>query len=206
MLIPWFKSSFIWWKIGGKIVKDILFCQNLQIKWFLIGLIFGGKSNWVIVIENIQLHCTLLKQDQLFHGATTEGASLDLVPPCPWNPLFLLSTDWLTSSACCSFPPWASQSWGRLQPPARFLSPAVLPGAMLKGWREVIFSGRSGQMSDRQDHTSQDHFCSVIDEFPVWNSESIKPRGWDLVSSPEREAGWEFFWTLSSRWSLTVPL
>ena len=21
-----------------------------------------------------------------------------------------------------------------------------------------------------QDHTSQDHFCSVIDEFPVWNS------------------------------------
>ena len=30
----------------------------------------------------------------------------------------------------------------------------------------------------RQDHTSQDHFCSVIDEFPVWNSEPINPRWW----------------------------
>ena len=27
--------------------------------------------------------------------------------------------------------------------------------------------------SIRQDHTSQDHFCSVINEFPVWNLESI---------------------------------
>ena len=26
--------------------------------------------------------------------------------------------------------------------------------------------------SGGQDHTSQDHFCSVMDEFPVWNSET----------------------------------
>ena len=39
-----------------------------------------------------------------------------------------------------------------------------------------------------QDHTSQDHFCSVINEFPVWNSKSFKPRWWDTVPHPEREA------------------
>ena len=27
--------------------------------------------------------------------------------------------------------------------------------------------------SANQDHTSQDHFCSVINEFPVWNSKSV---------------------------------
>ena len=50
----------------------------------------------------------------------------------------------------------------------------------------------------RQDHTSQDHFCSVISEFPVWNSKSFKPRWWDKVSHPEREAVQkiQFFWTL----------
>ena len=50
----------------------------------------------------------------------------------------------------------------------------------------------------RQDHTSQDHFCSVINEFPVWNSKSFKPRWWDKVSHPEREAVQkiQFFWTL----------
>ena len=41
---------------------------------------------------------------------------------------------------------------------------------------------------NHQDHTSQDHFCSVINEFPVWNSKSFKPRWWDKVSHPEREA------------------
>ena len=49
-----------------------------------------------------------------------------------------------------------------------------------------------------QDHTSQDHFCSVINEFPVWNSKSFKPRWWDKVSHPEREAVQKihFSWTL----------
>ena len=49
-----------------------------------------------------------------------------------------------------------------------------------------------------QDHTSQDHFCSVINEFPVWNSKSFKPRWWDKVSHPEREAVQKihFFWAL----------
>jgi len=35
--------------------------------------------------------------------------------------------------------------------------------------RLLLLVGRS--CLPRQDHTSQDHFCSVIDEFPVWNSE-----------------------------------
>ena len=33
-------------------------------------------------------------------------------------------------------------------------------------------------VSKHQDHTSQDHFCSVMEEFPVWNSEPINPRWW----------------------------
>ena len=54
------------------------------------------------------------------------------------------------------------------------------------------------QTSLSQDHTSQDHFCSVINEFPVWNSKSFKPRWWDKVSHPEREAAEKihFFWAL----------
>ena len=40
-----------------------------------------------------------------------------------------------------------------------------------------------------QDHTSQDHFCSVINEFPVWNSKSVTPRWWDSTSCPERDTG-----------------
>ena len=49
-----------------------------------------------------------------------------------------------------------------------------------------------------QDHTSQDHFCSVINEFPVWNSKSFKPRWWDTVPHPEREADRKLqcFWSL----------
>ena len=49
-----------------------------------------------------------------------------------------------------------------------------------------------------QDHTSQDHFCSVINEFPVWNSKSFKPRWWDTVPHPEREADLKLqcFWSL----------
>ena len=54
------------------------------------------------------------------------------------------------------------------------------------------------QTSLSQDHTSQDHFCSMINEFPVWNSKSFKPRWWDKVSHPEREAAQKihFFWAL----------
>ena len=48
-----------------------------------------------------------------------------------------------------------------------------------------LFHCSLGQL---QDHTSQDHFCSVINEFPVWNSKSFKPRWWDTVPHPEREA------------------
>ena len=52
--------------------------------------------------------------------------------------------------------------------------------------------------SNLQDHTSQDHFCSVINEFPVWNSKSFKPRWWDTVPHPEREADLKLqcFWSL----------
>ena len=38
-----------------------------------------------------------------------------------------------------------------------------------------------------QDHTSQDHFCSVIDEFPVWNSEPDQPTMMSWAAAPERE-------------------
>ena len=34
------------------------------------------------------------------------------------------------------------------------------------------------RLVSRQDHTSHCHFCSMIDEFPVWNSELIKPWWW----------------------------
>ena len=40
---------------------------------------------------------------------------------------------------------------------------------------------------DQQDHTSQDHFCSVIDEFPVWNSEPDQPTMMSWAAAPERE-------------------
>ena len=39
----------------------------------------------------------------------------------------------------------------------------------------------------QQDHTSQDHFCSVIDEFPVWNSEPDQPTMMSWAAAPERE-------------------
>ena len=38
-----------------------------------------------------------------------------------------------------------------------------------------------------QDHTSQDHFCSVIDEFPVWNSEPDQPMMMSWAPASERE-------------------
>ena len=41
--------------------------------------------------------------------------------------------------------------------------------------------------STRQDQTSQDHFCSVIDEFPVWNSEPDQPTRMSWAASSERE-------------------
>ena len=38
-----------------------------------------------------------------------------------------------------------------------------------------------------QDHTSQDHFCSVYDEFPVWSSETNPAAMMWIVPFPERE-------------------
>ena len=38
-----------------------------------------------------------------------------------------------------------------------------------------------------QYHTSQDHFCSVIDEFPVWNSEPDQPTMMSWATVLERE-------------------
>ena len=45
----------------------------------------------------------------------------------------------------------------------------------------------SDQATLQQDHTSQDHFCSVIDEFPVWNSEPDQPTMMSWAAGPERE-------------------
>ena len=42
---------------------------------------------------------------------------------------------------------------------------------MLEGLKDI-------ETWQRQNHTSQDHFCSLIDEFPVWNSEPVHPRWW----------------------------
>ena len=39
----------------------------------------------------------------------------------------------------------------------------------------------------QQDHTSQDHFCSLIDEFPVWNSEPDQTMMMRWATFPERE-------------------
>ena len=47
-----------------------------------------------------------------------------------------------------------------------------------------------GPLFGRQDHTSQDHFCSVIDEFPVWNSESDLATMMSRAASSEREKVW----------------
>ena len=38
-----------------------------------------------------------------------------------------------------------------------------------------------------RDSFLQDHFCSMINEFPVWNSKFFKPRWWDTISHPERD-------------------
>ena len=43
------------------------------------------------------------------------------------------------------------------------------------------------ECEEQQDHTSQDHFCSVIDEFPVWNSEPDQPTMMSWAAAPERE-------------------
>ena len=176
------------------------------IKWESFFMIVGSNSTFsTISLRILAFFEKITAVQELIHGVTTEGATVALIPRCPWNKSFFLSADRLTLSACCSCAPWASQSAGPPQPPALFWSPSVLPRAMLKGWREGLFPGSSWPMSVNQDHTSQDHFCSVINGFPVWNSKSIKPRGWDLVSSPEREAGWGFTRIPSLRWSLTAP-
>ena len=45
----------------------------------------------------------------------------------------------------------------------------------------------SDQATLQQDHTSQDHFCSVIDEFSVWNSEPDQPTMMSWAAVLERE-------------------
>ena len=46
----------------------------------------------------------------------------------------------------------------------------------------------SSSLPDKcQDHTSQDHFCSVIDRFPVWNLEPDQPTLMSKATSPEHE-------------------
>ena len=47
--------------------------------------------------------------------------------------------------------------------------------------------GLSYYLITYQDHTSQDHFCSVIDEFPVWNSEPDQPTMMSRAAGPECE-------------------
>ena len=54
------------------------------------------------------------------------------------------------------------------------------------------------QLLNVQDHTSQDHFCSVIDDFPVWKSKpystsmmrtSLLPWAWRRPSSSSAPCG-----------------
>ena len=37
------------------------------------------------------------------------------------------------------------------------------------------------------DHTSQDHFCSMLDKFPVWNLEPDFAMMMSCLACPERE-------------------
>ena len=68
-----------------------------------------------------------------------------------------------------------------------------------------VLESLSIQSVPTQDHTSQDHFCSVINEFPVWNSKSVTPQWWDLTSCPERDTGFGP-WVRNHRWSLAMAL
>ena len=56
------------------------------------------------------------------------------------------------------------------------------------------------------DHTLQDHFCSVIDEFPVWNSEPDQPTMMSWAAGPEREKELESFRDNSSLMIAYPPL
>ena len=51
-----------------------------------------------------------------------------------------------------------------------------------------------------QDHTLQDHFCSMIDEFPVWSSETDQAAMMWIVPYSEREEATEHNAVLC-RWS-----
>ena len=58
-----------------------------------------------------------------------------------------------------------------------------------------------------QDHTSDRHFCSLIDEFPVWNSEPDQPTMMSWATPPEREKVWELLHgCLTHWWSLATHL
>ena len=58
---------------------------------------------------------------------------------------------------------------------------------VLKAFCTDLSVGHPSDATNRQDHTSQDHFCSVIDEFPVWNSEPDQPTMMSSAAAPERE-------------------
>ena len=51
-----------------------------------------------------------------------------------------------------------------------------------------------------QDHTLQDHFCSMIDEFPVWSSETDQAAMMWIVPYSEREGATEHN-NMLCRWS-----
>ena len=56
-------------------------------------------------------------------------------------------------------------------------------------------------------HTSQDHFCSLIDEFPVWNSEPDQTMMMRWATFPEREKVLRLLsWDSKHWWSLATPL
>ena len=63
------------------------------------------------------------------------------------------------------------------------------------------FFGSAGRFfslcKNDQDHTSQDHFCSVIDEFPVWNSEPDQPTMMSWATVLEREKALELLMKIS---------
>ena len=74
-----------------------------------------------------------------------------------------------------------------------------------KGLPILGFNRTPSETTNYQDHTSQDHFCSVIDEFPVWNSEPDQTMMMRWATFPEREKVSRFpLGDLKHWWSLTT--
>ena len=85
----------------------------------------------------------------------------------------------------------------------------VFFGQRLEIKRHSIFHCNRASLTttEEQDHTSQDHFCSVIDEFPVWNSEPDQTMMMRWATFPEREKVSRFpSGELKHWWSLTFPM